>query len=131
MDAETRPVLELRFSAVDLRAELDRISGDATRFDELAFGLIVMDRDGTVVAYNRVESAYSGIKAARVLGLNFFADVAPCTNNYLVSGRYESESELDETIDYVFTLKMLPSKVRLRLLKDDRFPLQYLAVERR
>jgi len=121
----------IQFSAPDLRAELDRISHDLTRFDELSFGLIVMDHDATVLAYNRVESEFSGIKQQRILGLNFFTDVAPCTNNYLVSGRFESESTLDETIDYVFTLKMQPTKVALRMLRDERSPLQYLAVRRR
>jgi len=61
--------------------------------------------------------------------LVFFTEVAPCTNNYLVAGRFEEESTLDETIDYTFTVKMRPTQVKLRLLKDDRAERQYLAVK--
>ncbi len=121
----------LEFDAPRLFAELERLSADPSRFDELEFGLIGMQLDGTIVAYNRVESEFSGIKAQRIIGLNFFTDVAPCTNNYLVSGRYEAESELDETIDYVFTLKMRPTRVQLRLLKAEPSPNQFLVVRRR
>ena len=105
--------------------------GDPILFDQLDFGLVAMDLDGTVVAYNRCESEAAGISPDQCIGLNFFSDVAPCTNNYLVAGRFEEEANLDETIDYVFTLKMRPTRVKLRLLKANRSPHQYLLVQRR
>jgi len=37
---------------------------------------------------------------------------------------------LDATIDYVFTLRMRPSKVRLRLMASPMQLLRYLLVER-
>ncbi len=121
----------LDFDAPRLFAELERFSLDPSAFDELEFGLIGMQLDGTVVIYNRLESEFSGIKAQRIMGLNFFTDVAPCTNNYLISGRFETEPELDETIDYVFTLKMRPTRVQLRLLKAEPSQHQFLVVRRR
>jgi len=43
-------------------------------------------------------------------------DVGPCTNNYLVAQRFLDCDELDEQLDYVFTFRMAPTPVRLRML---------------
>lgn len=123
-----QPTIE--FDSAQLWTQLDALHNDPARYDALDFGLVGMDLDGTVVAYNSVEAELAGISADRVLGLVFFTDVAPCTNNYLVAGRFEEESLLDETIDYVFTIKMRPTPVRLRMLRDERLGRQYLAVKR-
>lgn len=120
----------VEFDTTRLQDLLDSMRNDPAGYDALDFGLIAMELDGTVVAYNRVESQYAGMSPESVIGLVFFTDVAPCTNNYLVSGRYDDEDVLDETIDYVFTLKMRPTPVKLRMLKDDRSRRQYLAVKR-
>jgi photoactive yellow protein len=120
---------EVDFDGPELQAQLDKFSDDPARYDALDFGLIAMDLDGTVLAYNRVESEFARVAPERALGLVFFTEVAPCTNNYLVAGRFEEESTLDETIDYTFTVKMRPTPVKLRLLKDDRAERQYLAVK--
>jgi len=57
--------------------------------------------------------------------------VAPCTNNYLVAQRFRDEPTLDAELDYVFTLKMRPTKVRLRLLQTPEARRKYLLVARR
>jgi photoactive yellow protein len=99
--------------------------------DDFGFGLIVMDRDGRVLGYNQAESKLSGLPAADVIGRNFFVDVGPCTNNYLVAQRYRDsasqETSLDEQLDYVFTYRMAPTPVRLRLLARPGSSRQYLA----
>lgn len=99
--------------------------------DDLDFGLIVSGRDGVVVAYNANESARSGLRRDTVIGRNFFVDVAPCVNNYLVAERYTDVEELDEQLDYVFTFRMRPTPVRLRMLVGKGSPRQYLAVRSR
>jgi photoactive yellow protein len=99
--------------------------------DEIGFGLIVMDRDGAVLGYNERESRLSGLRPAEVTGRNFFADVGPCTNNFLVAQRYADSDELDEQLDYVFTFRMAPTPVRLRLLARKGSARQYLAVQPR
>jgi photoactive yellow protein len=119
----------LAFGSAGLCAKLDAWSDDAARYDELDFGLIAMDLDGTIVAYNRCEGEFASVSPHNAIGLIFFCDVAPCTNNYLVSGRFDAASELDETIDYVFTVKMRPRAVQLRLLKNQRSGRQYVAVK--
>jgi photoactive yellow protein len=131
MSASGLSLNDIHFSDADLFAGLEAAIADPTRFDELDFGLVAMDPDGTVVAYNRHESEASGISPDQCIGLNFFSDVAPCTNNYLLAGRFEEEANLDVTIDYVFTLKMRPTRVKLRLLKGEKSSHQYLLVQRR
>ena len=39
-------------------------------------------------------------------------------NNYLVAQRFIDEPEIDDTIDFVLTLRMRPTPVKLRLLKS-------------
>ena len=98
------------------------------RIDDFGFGLIVMDRDGRVLGYNQAESALSGLPAGEVIGRNFFVEIGPCTNNYLIAQRYLDSEELDEQLNYVFTYRMAPTPVRLRLLARPGSPRQYLAV---
>jgi photoactive yellow protein len=101
------------------------------RVDEVGFGLIVMNRSGEVTGYNASESQRSGLAVERVLGRNFFVEVGPCTNNYLVAQRFLDCDELDEQLDYVFTFRMAPTPVRLRLLARAGSSRQYLAVRSR
>ncbi len=103
--------------------------------DEFGFGLIVMDRDGRVIGYNQAESQLSGLPVSEVVGRNFFVQIGPCTNNYLIAQRYQDarglNEELDEQLDYVFTYRMAPTPVRLRLLAGRGSSRQYLAVQLR
>jgi len=131
MSETAQRLSEVNFESSELFATLESAADDPLLYDGLGFGLVGMQHDGTVVAYNQIEAKFSGIPATRVLERNFFVDVAPCTNNYMVSGRFESEPELDMTIDYVFTLKMRPTRVQLRLLRSESSPRQYLAIRRR
>ena len=119
----------LAFETPELGAALDALGADPAGYDALDFGLVAMDLAGTVLAYNELETQFAGVSARHAVGLVFFTDIAPCTNNYLVSGRFDEEAQLDETIDYVFTVKMRPKVVRLRLLKNERSERQYLAVK--
>lgn len=125
--AQTREAPVLDFRAADILDDL----GDATadQLDDLPFGVVRMDRQGIVADYNRFESNLSGLTPDRVIGKNFFEQVAPCTNNFMVASRY-GEDSLDEQLDYVFTYKMKPTKVRLRMLKSPASGHQYLLVEK-
>lgn len=110
---------------------LDRIENmTASDLDSVGFGVIGFDADENVAIYNRYESGVSGMAPERVIGKNLFIEVAPCTNNYLVAERFRSETPLDEQLDYVFTLRMKPTPVRLRLLADLSARLRYMIVIR-
>jgi photoactive yellow protein len=105
-----------------------------SELDTLVFGVIGMDAQTIVRSYNEYESKTAGLAAARVLGQPLFTHVAPCMNNFLVAQRFEDTASagarLDETIDYVLTLRMRPIKVKLRLIAQPEHPLRYILVAR-
>jgi hypothetical protein len=49
----------------------------------------------------------------------------------MVAHRFQTEPVLDEIVDYVFTFRMAPTPVRLRLLKRPGARFAYLVVEKR
>lgn len=105
-------------------------AADAAALDRVPFGVVAMALDGIVLAYNTAEASAAGLTAERVLGRHFFTAVAPCTNNFMVAHRYETEPALDAIIDYVFTLRMLPQRVHLRMLRHPGARRMYLLVKR-
>ena len=121
--------MDCNFTDTDLLDRLDAMAD--TALDELSFGVVGMSEDGTVNSYNLAESRLSGLTPANVIGRNFFTSVAPCTNNFLVAHRFETEPVLDAILDYVFTFRIKPVGVKLRLLKQAARHRMYLAVERR
>jgi len=111
---------------------LDRLEAlDDSALNALPFGVIAMAENGTVTRYSMTESRLSGLTPANVVGRHFFSAVAPCINNFMVAYRFETEPTLDTVIDYVFTLRMRPTAVRLRLLKQPERRFMYLVVERK
>jgi photoactive yellow protein len=129
----TQPVpIQFDTAAADVSAFLGRAS--AADLDALEFGIIGFDDEGVVRRYNAHESRMAGLSLDRVVGHAFFTVVAPCMNNFMVAQRFEDTAQaggtLDETIDYVLTLRMRPVKVKLRLLADPAIPLRHLFVQR-
>ena len=45
----------------------------------LPYGFLILDREGVVQLYNRYESDMSRLGVDRVLGRNWFREIAPCT----------------------------------------------------
>lgn len=121
------------FDAAVLHKTLESLS--AEQLDELDVGVIGFDATGVVTRYNATESRLAGLSPERVLGRDLFTVVAPCMNNFMVAQRFQDAASagesLDVVIDYVFTLRMRPSKVRLRLLCSPALPQRYVVVERR
>ena len=113
------------FDAPHMAGRLAQLS-DA-ELDALSYGVVEMDRHHTVLRYNAAESRHAGLPPSRVVGRNFFREVAPCCDNEHVAQRYESV-ELDATIDYTFSLRMKPVPVKLRMLKSAASPHLFLLV---
>ncbi|AME27419.1 phosphonate transporter (plasmid) [Burkholderia sp. PAMC 26561] len=99
--------------------------------DNFSFGVIGFGSDYLVCRYNAVESIGSGLRAAHVIGKHVFDEVAICMNNFMIAQRFLDESELDEIVPYILTLRMKPTPVRLRLMKSSRAETQFLLIERR
>src|SRR5687767_1240498 len=119
----------MNFESPTLLADLEQAT--ASELDDAGFGVVCMDRDGVVLSFSRRESQLSGLSPQSVVGRNFFIEVAPCCNNFMVAERYAEPGELDASLDYVFTYRMKPRKVRLRLLKRADGGDQYLVVTER
>ena len=98
--------------------------------DELPFGVIGLSSDGVVEVYNTTESKLAGLPAEKVLGGDFFGNIAQCMNNFLVAQRFIDEPEIDATIDFVLTLRMRPTPVKLRLLQSRAAALHFILIER-
>lgn len=120
------------FDTPGLLGILETAPDDA--LDGCDFGIIGFDQEGIVRRYNRFESQAAGLQLAQVVGHPLFTVVAPCMNNFMVAQRFEDaqagETPLDEAIDYVLTLRMRPSRVKLRLLSQPGSALRYVAVRR-
>jgi photoactive yellow protein len=127
LDAKV-PNLDWNFKNPGLLEWLE--AADDAALDTAPFGVIAMTEDGVVTSYNAAESRLSGLPPAKVVGRHFFTAVAPCTNNFMVAHRFETEPTLDAVVDYVFTFRVQPTKVRLRLLKQRGGLRSYLVVER-
>ena len=126
-------VHDLSFATPGLHARLAQL--DPEQLDLLDFGVIGFDGEARVCQYNRFESEAAGLGAPRVLGQPLFTNVAPCLNNFMVAQRFEDAQDdaaaLDDTIDYVLTLRMRPVKVKLRLLADPASSVRYVLVQRK
>ena len=123
----------LTFGMPGLADRLDHCSPE--ELDALDFGVIAFGADTNVERYNAFESQAAGLSPQRVLGQPLFTNVAPCMNNFMVAQRFEDARDdgtvLDDTIDYVLTLRMRPVKVKLRLLASPSGAYRYVLVQRR
>ncbi len=108
--------------------DLEAMPPDAV--DALPFGVVGLAEDSTVRLYNATESRLAGLPADSVLGEPYFLSVAQCMNNYLIAQRFQDEPELDVQLDYVLTLRMRPTPVTIRLLKNAHSALQYVLIQR-
>jgi photoactive yellow protein len=120
-------VTESAFESISL-GELEAMADDER--DTLPFGVIGFAADTIVQTYNATEAQMSGLDSATVIGAPFFDNVAQCMNNFLVAQRFEDEPEIDAIVPYVLTLRMRPTKVRLRLLATADAPQRYILIER-
>ena len=102
--------------------------------DGLDFGVIAFDADIVVQRYNLHETQATGLRPERVIGNQFFTEVAQCMNNFMVAQKFldarEAALPLDETVDFVLTWRMRPTPVKLRLLSSPDIGLQYLLLKR-
>ena len=95
---------------------IDRMN--ETELDGLPFGAIRLDKDGKVLSYNATEAKLTGRDPKRVIGRNFFTDVAPCTNVQAFAGRFRegvAKKEMHVIFPYRFDFQMAPRDVTVTL----------------
>jgi photoactive yellow protein len=108
----------IAFGKDDIDNSLSKLSGK--QIDELAFGAIQLDGQGTILRYNEAEARITGRQATAVIGANFFRDVAPCTNTARFKGVFDAgvrANNLNTMFEYVFDYKMTPTKVKIHMKK--------------
>ncbi len=100
--------------------------------DSLDFGVIGFDSGGAVCRYNAYESSHSRVSPDQARGSQLFTELAQCMNNYMVAQQFEAAGaagkSLDVLMDYVFSWRMRPTQVRLRLLYEESSPTRYILV---
>lgn len=90
--AMVREVEKVKGGAVQPDVEyLLRLSPEQA--DALPYGLITLDPSGLVTGYNARESHFSGLARSRVVGRNFFLEIAPCTRVRAFAGLYRQMVE--------------------------------------
>lgn len=86
--------------------------------DALPFGAIKLDKTGKILSYNMTESKLTGRDPRRVIGRNFFTDVAPCTNVQSFAGRFRegvAKGDMHVIFPYRFDFEMAPRDVSVTL----------------
>jgi photoactive yellow protein len=106
---------------VDAGELLELSEGD---IDALPFGLIAVDEDGTIRQYNAYESRMARLPKDRVIGRNFFRDVAPCAAVQEFQGRFErfvaTDGQGAESFDFVFRFAFGTHHVNITFVRSSR-----------
>jgi photoactive yellow protein len=100
--------------------------------DSLPYGVIQLDAQGTVLRYNAYEEGLSGLIRQKVVGKNFFKQIAPCTDMQEFYGRFRegvAAGELHCTFRYHFAFKRNPRDVTVTLLYNAREKLTWVLVQ--
>ncbi|KGE71249.1 photoactive yellow protein [Spirochaeta lutea] len=121
----------INFGSQDMGNVMAKL-GDG-KIDDLAFGAIKLDKDGTILSYNQAEGAITGRDPQEVIGKNFFTQVAPCTNQPGFFGKFQdgvAKNELNTMFEYVFDYKMQPTKVKVHMMKAQIGEGYYIFVKR-
>ncbi len=104
------------------------------QLDELPLGAVVIDSAGTISAYNSYEAEMAQLDPQRVIGRNFFRDIAPCTAVKEFEGRMRafmrSKEQVSESFDYFFPFAHAPVDVTITFLKLPDKKSILIAIER-
>jgi photoactive yellow protein len=102
---------------------LDLLSYTEKDLDDLPFGIIHLDENGTVLDYNSHEEQLARLPRENVIGKNFFAQIAPCTTVPEFFGRFAAglkSGKLDESFVFEFPFSHGHRRVIIQMLGDVR-----------
>ncbi len=106
---------------MDLKRPAEIFDLPEAEIDRLPFGLISVDHDGTIEQYNAYESKLSRLAKERVVGRNFFSDVAPCTAVKEFQGRFlrfaAEPGDGAESFDFAFPFSFGRQVVNITFLR--------------
>lgn len=108
--------------------------GASEAVNQVTFGVVHLDEQGTVVGYSREESRLSGLRPEDVIGRNFFTEIAPCTDKAEFrspfGGVLSGEKEF-AVVDYVFPFRPQPIPVQVIMTHSHLLPKRYLLMIKR
>ncbi|CAN91164.1 Photoactive yellow protein (PYP) [Sorangium cellulosum So ce56] len=96
---------EERSTAGEFEFDIGVFNLDERGLDAQPFGIIRLDREGTVLSYNLYEERQARRNRQDVIGKNFFTDIAPCSRVKAFHGRFLAgveQRELKATFGFVF-----------------------------
>lgn len=131
MPEDSPPWLDPDASAYLQRLETVR---DMTprELDRLPFGVIKLDLQGVVIAYNESEALLARRRPEEVIGRNFFTEVAPCTNVREFADRFRegiARGSVRRTFPFVFTFPNRPVNVMVTIAYDAPDPHAWILVD--
>ncbi|MEM9707917.1 MAG: photoactive yellow protein [Pseudomonadota bacterium] len=94
------------------------LAREPQRAEYLPFGAILLDRNGTIVKYNKAESMISSRSPEDVMGKNFFNEIAPCAKGKRFHGeflKFHTTGQINVMFDYKFTYKGTNAGVKIHL----------------
>lgn len=112
-------------------ADLSRMTKD--ELDALPYGAIRLSSYGTILSYNAAEGRLTRRTPARVLGRNFFLDVAPCTDVREFHGRFRELIRGEGSLLYEFAFEFPfdpPVRVSVTFLRDRADDTAWVLIER-
>ncbi len=121
----------MSFVSDELLSQFPQMNSE--QLDAFDFGVVRVDDRGVIQSYNRYESSLANIAPSVAIGKNFFTQVAPCTNNRLIYGKFKegmAVGELNALVPYVFTYRMRPTLVQVRMWRDPATRTNWVMVKR-
>ncbi len=93
------------------------------RLDSLAFGALLLDRNGIIVKYNRAQGVIWSRRPAEMIGKDFFKEVAKCCRNTPIQFKYQEflRSGHVDTLhehDLLYGNKMITVKIHVKSQAD-------------
>src|SRR5919198_5488368 len=91
---------------------------DFATLDLLPYGIIVVDERGEIIYYNAREEEIAGRRREKIIGKNFFTEVAPCTRVREFYGRFQEtmrRSGLVANFHFRFPFPERPREVEISL----------------
>lgn len=121
---------QITFDQNNIVEALSKISDDELNL--IDFGITGLDNDFMVTRYNKYLVNLSGVSIQSAVGFHYFSNIAPCMNNFMVSQKLEDAidegTSIDETINYVLSVKMKPTKVKIRLVYNSDLMVSYVLI---
>ena len=94
------------------------LAREPQRAEYLPFGAILLDRQGTIVKYNKAESSIANRNPDDVVGKNFFNEIAPCAKGKRFHGeflKFHTTGQINVLFDYKFAYKGANVGVKIHL----------------